>query len=316
MAGGGWLVAGAAAAAAGAAAVLAEAALEAGRPVIRHLRFAVEGRRLRYRGAGPPAADVSPALRMVHLTDLHLHRRAGRAHRKAVQWLEHLAPHLVVVTGDLVDRASRGPAAQAWVGRLARRWQLAVVWGNHDHEVPALRESLARALEAAGAWVLVNRRVCLTTRAGTVELVGVDAPNLGLDRMGEALAKPPLLHTRWDETARRWSPEPPAAARRPEGPPGEPWARVVAAHSYHVLEHEPPVPEESLVLTGDTHGGQIVLPLLGPVWARWVHRHRYVQGLHRVGRRWLYVSTGIGTIGVPLRLRCPPEVTVVDLMEE
>lgn len=237
--------------------------------------------------------------------------------------MEALAPHLILVTGDVIDRWSRPGVAEAYLEGLACRWQMALVWGNHDHERPAHQAAIARTLERAGSWVLTNRRVRLSTPVGDVELIGVDTPDLGYDRLAEATTRPPAVVARWDDAARRWAVEQEGVLRPTKseghlssGAADEGAIRVVAAHTYHVLQHAPAALEDALVLVGDTHGGQVDLPLLGPVWARWVHRHRYVRGLYRVGSSWLYVNRGLGTIGVPLRFRCPPEVTVVDLVGE
>lgn len=313
------------------------AAAEARRPRLEWLRFRVARDRLlldRHEPGRLPPGEEGPEaeaqraragrarlFRMVHLSDLHLHRWPGAEHRLAARWMDRLIPHLVVVTGDVVDRWSRPGVAEAYLADLARRWQVALVWGNHDHERPARLAAIARAMERAGAWVLTNRRVHLSTPVGAVELIGVDTPDLGYDRLDEALARPPALAARWDGQARRWVPAAGDAPlpERPAGPPcpgpsEEGPVRVVAAHTYHVLEHGSQGLRGALVLVGDTHGGQVDLPVLGPVWARWVHHHRYVRGLYRVGTNWLYVNRGLGTIGVPLRWRCPPEVAVVDLV--
>ena len=322
----------AAGAAAAGAAVLAWSAYEARRPRLEYLRFRVVGRTLALDGQGPGsrrvetgsgawrAAGDRAGLRMVHLSDLHIHRRPGAEHRRALQWMQALSPQLVLVTGDVIDRWSRPDVAEAYLTGLARRWQLVLVWGNHDHEHPAHLAALARAAEQAGAWVLTNRRVHLSTPAGDVELIGVDTPDLGYDRLGKALEGPPALSVLWDGRAGRWVPAGGTApaekpdTSKPGHSAGEGPVRIVAAHTYHVLEHAPDALRDDLVLVGDTHGGQVDLPVLGPVWARWVHHHRYVRGLYRVGTNWLYVNRGLGTIGVSLRLRCPPEVAVVELV--
>jgi predicted MPP superfamily phosphohydrolase len=64
------------------------------------------------------------------------------------------------------------------------------------------------------------------------------------------------------------------------------------------------------MLSGHTHGGQIVLPLVGAVAAR---KYPVAQGLISEGGRTLFVSRGVGTVLVPVRLNCPPEVAVVTL---
>ena len=68
----------------------------------------------------------------------------------------------------------------------------------------------------------------------------------------------------------------------------------------------------SLVLSGHTHGGQIQLPVIGPLWLPPGGR-KYVQGLFHLGTTQLYVNRGIGSVGAPFRFNCRPEITVFTL---
>jgi hypothetical protein len=65
-----------------------------------------------------------------------------------------------------------------------------------------------------------------------------------------------------------------------------------------------------LVLAGHTHGGQVVLPLVGAIAAQ---KFPVVAGIGRRGQTTMFVSRGIGTIYVPIRVNCPPEVAVLTL---
>ncbi len=65
-----------------------------------------------------------------------------------------------------------------------------------------------------------------------------------------------------------------------------------------------------LVLSGHTHGGQVVLPLAGAVAAA---KFPVVSGLAREGHTTIFVSRGVGTVYVPIRINCPPEVAVLTL---
>jgi uncharacterized protein len=68
-----------------------------------------------------------------------------------------------------------------------------------------------------------------------------------------------------------------------------------------------------LTLSGHTHGGQVVLPLVGPVHVTSEVGRRCASGLFRCGDGWLYISRGVGEIFPPLRLLCPPEITLITL---
>ncbi len=71
-----------------------------------------------------------------------------------------------------------------------------------------------------------------------------------------------------------------------------------------------------LVLAGHTHGGQACLPVIGPVVCNIKIGRKYMQGLHKFKNTSLYVTRGIGTVFLPLRLFCPPEITVINLLPE
>jgi predicted MPP superfamily phosphohydrolase len=78
------------------------------------------------------------------------------------------------------------------------------------------------------------------------------------------------------------------------------------------LQNHPAGRAVSLVLSGHTHGGQIRLPFLGPLRLPPGGR-KYVEGLFRVGATQLYVNRGIGSVGVPFRFDCRPEITLFTL---
>ena len=84
-----------------------------------------------------------------------------------------------------------------------------------------------------------------------------------------------------------------------------------------VLCHNPDAAEDleqagcGTILSGHTHGGQVQIPLIGPPHLPVEHRDRY-QGLHRVGRSWLYINRGLGWI-VRIRINCRPEISLLTL---
>jgi predicted MPP superfamily phosphohydrolase len=85
-----------------------------------------------------------------------------------------------------------------------------------------------------------------------------------------------------------------------------------------LLAHEPDFADEAskfpidLQLSGHSHGGQVRLPLLPPLYLPEMAK-KYVLGTYQVGPLPLYTNAGLGTVGVPLRLNCPPEITLITL---
>ncbi|NLS79233.1 MAG: metallophosphoesterase [Chloroflexi bacterium] len=89
-----------------------------------------------------------------------------------------------------------------------------------------------------------------------------------------------------------------------------------------LLAHSPDIISEvsgmkvDLALSGHTHGGQVRLPILGPLYINTTLGRRYNQGLFRFADSWLYVNRGVGTRGLPIRFLCPPELTIISLEQK
>ncbi|HTG98637.1 MAG TPA: metallophosphoesterase [Vicinamibacterales bacterium] len=224
--------------------------------------------------SGLPAA--LSGLRIGFITDLH--RSDTVTHElidRAVQLLMAQSPDLIVLGGDYVtwgDRRFVGPAADALAPLTAPHGVFAVL-GNHDndHDMPP-------ALTAKGFVVLRDARTRLTIRGETLDLAGV----------------------------RFWTRKPSEIAYVLRG----------AAPNLILLAHTPMRLIEAsslavpLVLSGHTHGGQIVLPGIGAVAAR---EFPVIAGAGRRENTRIFVSRGVGTVYVPVRLNCPPEVAVLTL---
>jgi predicted MPP superfamily phosphohydrolase len=197
------------------------------------------------------------------------------------------APDVVALLGDFVDRdvpLGRPVSPEAVASRLAGlRAPLGVhaVLGNHDwrHE----GERVAGALRQAGITVLEDEAVAFAAAPREVWVAGVADPR----------ERDPGLEA--------------ALAPVPEGAP-----TLLLTHDPDVF---PQVPRGvALTLAGHTHGGQVDLPLM----RRWAipsrFGDRYSGGHVEEGGRHLYVSRGVGTAGLPLRFRSPPEISVLTLL--
>ena len=92
-------------------------------------------------------------------------------------------------------------------------------------------------------------------------------------------------------------------------PAGE--AVVLLVHEPDFADHASKFPID-LQLSGHSHGGQVRIPLLPPLYLPAMAK-KYVMGTYQVGALPLYTNAGLGTVGVPVRLNCPPEITLVTL---
>ncbi len=222
--------------------------------------------------------------RILHISDLHAgwwHPERELAAKMALARREQC--DLAVFTGDLADKhAGRVARAAEAVGSLEARDGVAAVLGNHDTWVGA--ELVTEALRARGVTVLVNEHLALRRGGDEIFLVGVgDASYSDADDLPAAL----------------------------EGVP-EGACVILLSHTPDILR-EPEAGRAALVLSGHTHGGQIVLPLIGPFFVTARVGRRLASGLHRVGEQWLFVTRGLGEVFPPLRLACPPEIAVITL---
>jgi hypothetical protein len=224
--------------------------------------------------SGLPAALAG--LRIGLLTDLHRSRVVGREIADAaVRALQQERPDLIVLGGDYVtwgDRRFVEPAAEA-LAPLAARHGVFAILGNHDDD-----RDMPAALEKRGFVVLKDARTRLEVRGEALEIAGI----------------------------RFWTRPMADIARVLNGAKG---TTVLLAHDPRRLR-EAAALNVPLMLSGHTHGGQIVLPWLGAIAAS---AFPVVAGAARRENTTVFVSRGVGTVSLPVRLNCPPEVNVLTL---
>lgn len=232
--------------------------------------------------------DALPAafhgLRIVQISDIHHGLFLPKEWlSEAVRQANRLNPDIIALTGDFVTYSRRniGPAAEL-LGRLRARHGVYAVLGNHDFRVDP--EAVTKALTRQRIEVLRNRHISLRFGGESLYVAGVDDYGYGAD-----------------------------LRRAVRGVPQNS-ATVLLAHNPRVI-HLASRNDVSLVLSGHTHGGQVNIPLLGTVYGRSPERLRYKIGWDRMGATQIYVSRGIGTIVLPWRLRCPAEITHLELLQ-
>ncbi len=226
-----------------------------------------------------PAHD---GLRVAQLSDLHVGARTpAETVRAAIAEANAFRPDVVLLTGDfLSSRRSELDAIREQLGGLVA--PSVAVLGNHDQWVDP--EGAAAALRDLGYEVLDNDWTTLRLRGAPLTLVGV----------GDHL-------TRREDVGRATKGLPPGATP------------IVLAHGPRTADRLAALDRPALCFSGHTHGGQIVLPILTPLFLHGVAREPYVRGRFQVGRVQLYVNRGIGSSGLRVRVNCPPEVTLATL---
>ena len=226
----------------------------------------------------PKALD---GLRVVHLSDFHYGPLVDPRHlERAMGIANDLKPDLIALTGDYISQ-ERGYAAPcaALVGQLQARYGVFAVLGNHDHWTDA--KLITDLFRAEGVRVLLNEGLRLDINGEAIWLAGVDDTMVGLEDLSLALA----------------------GSRDAE-------MKLLLAHNPVVLRRAWKA-DVDLVLSGHTHGGQVTIRPEKNRSGR--PRRRLLRGLGRRGITQIYVTRGLGTVVLPIRYGCPPEVSMLEL---
>lgn len=235
----------------------------------------------------PPGFD---GMRIVQLSDLHFSPLVSRAYlEKCIEMTNALQPDWIFLTGDYVstgmsrDETIRGfvdPLAELLSNLRARDGVFAVM-GNHDMTVQPVR--VRQAITAAGISVLRNQSMELTVAGERLPLVGL--ADYATDYIDEARAFADI------------DPDAPA---------------LIMMHNPDYFAR-PMRHRNGLILAGHTHGGQIVLPIIGPAFALSIRGNRYLQGLFHKDRLAMLVNRGLGVVRLRMRLNCRPEISEIIL---
>ena len=197
---------------------------------------------------------------------------------------------MIVVTGDFVNSLTEEvyPFAEAF-STLSAPSGVYGVMGNHDFFAPQ-PEVVAKEVDACGIKLLRNDSALISKNGARLLLLGIDDTGSG----GRAAERIEI-----------------AARNTPRDIP-----KLLMMHRPYFLQ-QAAESNIDLVLSGHTHGGQVVLANFGRVViAPASLASRYVWGKYRIGTTQMYVNRGIGTVGLPIRLNCPPEITKITLIPE
>jgi uncharacterized protein len=218
--------------------------------------------------------------RVIHLSDIHHSPFTGLDHiERTIKIANRLRPDMFVLTGDYVSHEKKyiAPVAEA-LGKLEAEFGTYACLGNHDHWTdPAL---VTRKFEAAGIRMLVNEGFRLEARDASFWLAGVDDHMVGKTDLAAALkgSFPDELKL--------------------------------------LLAHNPLIFRQSvrnrvdLTLSGHTHGGQV---RIRDKEKKILPRRKLTNGLHERKGSQIYITRGIGTVVLPVRYQCPPEISFLEL---
>jgi predicted MPP superfamily phosphohydrolase len=217
--------------------------------------------------------------RIVQLSDIHHSPFTNLEHiSRAVEIANDLAPDMFVLTGDFVSHETEyiAPMAEE-MGKLVSEFGTYACLGNHDHWTDA--GLVTDLLRAASVKVLINEGFRFHARNASFWLAGVDDLMVGKTDVGAA------LNGSFESEMKLLLAHNPAIIRR--------------AARYNV----------DLLLSGHTHGGQVKIR----DEEKKILKRRMTSGLHYRKETQIYITRGIGTVVVPFRYGCPPEISSIEL---
>ena len=232
-------------------------------------------------------ADVLEGRVAIHISDLHI-SEIGRREKKVLKLIEEIDPDFMFLSGDYIKWGGNPEGALDFLAKLKAKEGVWAVMGDYDYSDSRKscrfchEEGNGRATQMHGVRFLRNLLEPLNSTRGEIYIAGIDGESDLPFNTGDQPV--PLGH---------------------EGVPA-----IVLSHSpliFEKLDNE----REVLVLSGDTHGGQVPLPswlwgILG-----YEKNARYNHGLFQEGRKTMYVSRGIGTSHIPFRFLRRPELVVL-----
>ena len=233
----------------------------------------------------PRLPDELEGLTIAHITDLHMTGRLDREFYEALtRRLNDLRPDVIAITGDIIEKPACMPWLEKTLGALCAPLGVYFVLGNHDVFVDA--KQTREILSGCGLTCLSGRWLKAEWNGVPIVLGGNELPWIPLAASLEQL------------TPRQ---------------PGRPEFRLVLCHTPDQLGWCARA-DADLALAGHTHGGQIQLPILGPIMSPSLHGSRYACGVFRRGDTVLHVGRGVSG-ETPLRWRCPPEIALLELTQ-
>jgi len=246
---------------------------------IEPLRVMLEECRIRI----PSLPTAFEGFRIALFSDIHLYPFTPvQVVQDAVRLANSFRPDLVILPGDFVWRTVEAAFDLVPVLSLLNPAQgTFAVLGNHDHLKGP--EIIAKALAQAGVRLLRNEGITIQRGRDSIYLAGIDSVWGG-------------------------KPSPVAAFENRRGE----LTSIVAVHEPDSIRNLVPRFPVDLQLSGHSHGGQVRLPVVGPLILPPMGEI-YNMGLYRVGSAQVYTTRGIGTIHLNVRFNCPPEVTAITL---
>ena len=225
--------------------------------------------------------DRLSGLKIVFASDFHIKPRHEKQLEKVVNLINSQEADIVLSAGDFVNghtkKSTMSPSDIAKsLGNVKSKYGFYATLGNHDGWYDS--KIVAKELRTNGIKVLENDNEKIKINNKEIYIAGLE----------DAMTGDPNIYLALEKTK---SPV------------------IMLTHTPDMF---PKVPYEvNLTLAGHTHGGQIRLPIIGPLFTASNYHDKYAKGLIEEDGRKMIVTTGVGTSILPIRFNCPPEIVVI-----
>jgi len=231
--------------------------------------------------------------KIAHLTDFH-NTKIKKLTNKLIEELKKEKPDIIVITGDLIDDKETEESIDL-IKSIASLASIYYVTGNHEASILKTYNDFETKLKEYGVIVLHNEMTDIVINEDKITLLGIDDPNFMSN--SSILNESEIM---FKSTLRKLTKD---------------------LNNYTILlSHRPEFFEDymsqniDLTLTGHTHGGQVRLPVIGAFYApNQGLLPKYNKGLYEKNGKYMIISSGIGTTGLPLRTFNKPELVIIKL---
>jgi uncharacterized protein len=220
-----------------------------------------------------------------------------------VNVINDMKPDLIFIPGDMTNskREEAAPFAKSF-RELKAKYGVYATFGNHDYfnDVNYIGDVIKNE---SGIRLLRNEALLIDVNGKPFNIMGTeDTPDSG----GKSN---PTISKYITQTIERAS-----ALFKEKNIDSSTVPKILLTHKPYVFDDVSDL-NFDLMLSGHTHGGQVVFFKLGDINLSIASSvHKYISGLYRNDDKYLYVSRGIGTVGLPIRFNCPPEITKITLV--
>lgn len=202
---------------------------------------------------------------------------------KTVKETNKLKPDCIVITGDIANNIEELDKCLKILDKLKAQYGIYAVMGNWERSFGI--QKVKTLFMQSKIKLLSNESVILKKKSASIYLVGLDDDGGIGNNINKTFNK--LDNKR---------------------------IKILLNHNPYIVANINKTDQQiDLILSGHTHGGQIIYPILGPVRVPKAFGLKFISGLYKHNNTQLYINRGIGVVHFPYRINCPPEITLINL---